>query len=161
MSDEKREIPQSDEYGTPNAQAYDEHGNVRPADGRWLGDRNDDLSAAERVEMREGEIADADAELQERMAEANNPPAEPTGPDDGPEPAAEPEAQPEPDPGPQEPLVANPSLPEDPYAETSYADLQQAAKARNLNAGGTADEIRARLNAADADANSGITPTEQ
>ena len=38
----------------------------------------------------------------------------------------------------------------DKYSEMDYADLQKAAKARDLNAGGSGDEIRARLRADDA-----------
>lgn len=160
MTNEKEEgpkVPQSDEYGTPNAQAWDDRGNVRPADARWLGDHNDDLSAEERVEIREKEIADADEKLAERMAEANNPSTEQEEPVvEEPVDPADPNAS-NPAIG-DEPFVQEPSLPEDAYADMSYADLQQTAKAREINAGGTAEEIKARLNQADAETNSGITP---
>lgn len=53
------EVPVSDEHGTPYARAYDENGNVRPADGRWLGDANGDVPAAELADLREQELEDA------------------------------------------------------------------------------------------------------
>jgi hypothetical protein len=39
---------------------------------------------------------------------------------------------------------------QDPYTSMEFAELQQEAKARDLNAGGSADAIRARLREADA-----------
>jgi hypothetical protein len=53
------EQPVSDEHGTPYARAYDDKGNVRPADGRWLGDANGDVPAADLAQMREDELEDA------------------------------------------------------------------------------------------------------
>lgn len=160
-NDEGPKVPQSDEYGTPNAQAWDADGNVRPADGRWLGDANDDLTAEKRLELREKELADADEKLAEKMREQNagTPPADPSQPGDGPADAdQEPVTSDNPAIG-EEPFVQEPST-ADPYADLSYAELQQAAKARDLNAGGSGEEIKARLIQADADTNSGITPTE-
>lgn len=40
--------------------------------------------------------------------------------------------------------------PDDQYKTMEYAELQQAAKARELNAGGSADQLKARLREADA-----------
>ena len=53
------EVPVSDEHGTPYARAYDEQGNVRPADGRWLGDANGDVPAEKLADLREQELEDA------------------------------------------------------------------------------------------------------
>lgn len=55
----------------------------------------------------------------------------------------------------QEPEQTDPAddfgdgVPEDKYDVMEFAELREAAKARELNAGGSADEIRARLREAD------------
>lgn len=63
------EVPVSDEHGTQYARAYDDKGNVRPADGRWLGDANGDVPAEELAEMRADELEDAAIRSQRDLAE--------------------------------------------------------------------------------------------
>jgi hypothetical protein len=58
--------PVSDKDGV-GARAYDADGNVRPADGRWLGDANDDKTPEELAEIREQEI-ERNRELAEKAA---------------------------------------------------------------------------------------------
>lgn len=47
--------------------------------------------------------------------------------------------------------------PDDAYKSMEYAELQQAAKARELNAGGSADQLKARLREADAAGDQGTS----
>lgn len=137
--DEKVQVPQSDPVDEPvNARAYDADGNVRPADGRWLGDRNDDVPKEQLQAEREQQVAEAEQREYERMRKQNN--SELADVDEHQVDEGEPTIPPPPDPD-----------PEHPYAGLTYPELQQAAKARDLSAGGSADEIRARLTAADAD----------
>jgi hypothetical protein len=78
MGDAK-EIPQSSPVDEPvNARAFDADGNVRPADGRWLGDRNDDVPTEQLQAEREKQIADGEAAQLERFRKMNaEPEAEP------------------------------------------------------------------------------------
>lgn len=118
MVEEKREIPQSSPVDEPvNARAFDADGNVRPADGRWLGDRNDDVPAEQLQAEREQQIEAAQAVELERMRKQNAG----TG--------AELEAP----------------APTEQAAELKGKALEDALIARGLPATGTADEKRARI----------------
>lgn len=79
--------------------------------------------------------------------------------EDAPEPVEEtPEQEPVEESEPQEEAEGEDDEPteedddeQDEYDEMSYPDLQQEAKKRDLNAGGSADDLRARLRESDSD----------
>jgi hypothetical protein len=55
--EETPQAPPSGELGQPGARAYSDQGNVRPADGRFLGDASDDVPPQDLEAIREEEIA--------------------------------------------------------------------------------------------------------
>lgn len=129
--------PVSDEHGTVNARAYDEDGNVRPADGRWLGDANGDVPAEELAEMRADELEDAainaqrafekqEAEAQAKLDAAGY--VNPTTPEararDAAGLGAAMRQAPSATPGPSTPQNATQGR----WAEAEYADMQAAAR---------------------------------
>lgn len=127
-----------------DAPAYDNRGNVRPTDARFTGADRPKVSAQELVDIRAAEIrrnteilAERQAKLQaendQRLREAT----------EGVLPSSQLDAAADVD----EPAVppADPAQVSEPYAGLTYAELQSTAKSRELNAGGTADEILARL----------------
>lgn len=132
QDDKRREIPQSDPVDEPvNARAFDADGNVRPADGRWLGDRNDDVPAEQLQAEREQQIADAQAVELERMRKQN----------------AEPDAQLQGEAGPEITPAGDGTVL---VPELKGQALDDALKARDLPVTGTADEKRARVAGHDA-----------
>jgi hypothetical protein len=62
----KVEAPPSSTENKPNARAYSSSGNVRPADGRFLGDADGDVDAEDLTAQREQEIKDGYARLAEQ-----------------------------------------------------------------------------------------------
>jgi hypothetical protein len=146
MSEEIPKAPPSGKLGQPGARAYDDQGRVRPADGRFLGDASDDVPPQDLQAIREEEIRRGNERLaeQRRREEAENQRrldesgyVNPTIP-----PAVEPSGVDQADDGPD----GDP----DRYTDMEYADLQKEAKSRDgMSAGGSADELRARLRADD------------
>lgn len=145
--EDKPAQPPSGELGQPQARAYDAEGNVRPADGRFLGTASDDKAPQDLQAIREKEIQDGyarlaeqkgreEAENQKRLDESGyvNPTVAPS----------------------QAAVAQQADAPDndqtqDRYTDMAYADLQAEAKERDgMSAGGSADDLRDRLRADDA-----------
>lgn len=74
MTPEDTTPPPSGELGQPGARAYSSEGNVRPADGRFLGDADGDVPEQDLQSIREEEIRRGEARLlrQREQEEAEN-----------------------------------------------------------------------------------------
>lgn len=65
----KAEAPPSGDPGEPGARAYNDLGQVRPADARYLGDASGNVLDADLQAQREKEIEEATARLQQQREE--------------------------------------------------------------------------------------------
>lgn len=149
MSDETLKPPPSGELGQPGARAYSSAGNVRPADGRFLGDADGDVPEQDLQAIREEEIRRATARVaaqQKAEEEANQKRLEESGyvnptlntVDDRDTPAES-----------DEPADDEPA---DRYTGMDYRELQEAAKDRDGVQGNLpAEELRAALRKYDTD----------
>lgn len=147
MTPEDTTPPPSGELGQPGARAYSAAGNVRPADGRFLGDADGDVPEQDLQAIREEEIRRGNARLlaqREREEAENQARLEEAGyvnptlgaVDDRDAPA-------DTDP-------AGSDAPKDQFADMDYRELQEAAKTRDGVQGNLpAEELRAALRAYD------------
>lgn len=167
--EETPKAPPSGELGQPGARAYSDQGNVRPADGRFLGDASDDVPPQDLEAIREEELkrgyealarqkAAEEAENQERLKATGY--VNPTVAESEQlvaQRAAFEKVHGEPgsigdDGKPAQPADSGPAadLP-DRYAAMTYAELQQAAGGRDGVKGNLPmEELRAALRADDA-----------
>lgn len=143
------QAPPSGELGQPGARAYSSAGNVRPADGRFLGDADGDVPEQDLQAIREEEIRRGTARVaaqQKALEEENQKRLEESGyvnptlnaVDDRDTPA--------------ESVPDDEDAPKDQYADMDYRELQDAAKTRDGVQGNLpAEELRAALRKYDAD----------
>lgn len=155
MSEETPKAPPSGGLGQPGARAYSSAGNVRPADGRFLGDADGDVPEQDLQAIREEEIrrgvarvarqqAENEAENQKRLEESGyvNPTLNTV--DDRDTPAEAPDDSPD--------NKTEGTVIQDQYTAMEYRELQEAAKDRDGVQGNLpAEELRAALRAYDAE----------